>query len=110
MNAIVSAASGRSVSSSTISASGVTAGGGSAVGVVGEPAARRAEGDDPPPGRRVLLEAALQRHRQGERAPGHRARRARRARRSRRRPRVSPLHFHSEEKGTSARTRSPVAG
>ena len=49
MKAIVSAASGRSVSSSTTSASGVSRGAAARGRVVGQRLGRLAEGDDPPP-------------------------------------------------------------
>ena len=68
-----------------------------------------AEHDDPPPRPGVALEAPLQRDGQRRASPGRSARPAPRGRRSRPLPSVSPLHFHSEEKGTSARTRSGVA-
>ena len=82
MKAIVSAASGRSVSSSTTRASGVSRGGGAAAGVGRQRLAGCAEGDDAAPGRGLLLELARPGRAAGSARRPRRARRARPARRS----------------------------
>ena len=107
MNSIVSAASGRSVSSSTTSARGSSRGGGSAAGSAGRPPRALAEGDHAPPGRGVLVErAAASRGGKRQRAGAveHVGRAEHVARAGPPPFSVSPLHFHSEENGTSAAT------
>ena len=75
--------------------------------VLGQRLAALAEGDDAPPRRRLLLQLLGQPRRQ---ASAPRTRRGRRAPRARRSPppeppsSETPLHFHSEENGTSPRT------
>ena len=103
MKAIVSAASGRSVSSSTTSASGVSRGGGSRRGRSGSGSAGLAEGDDAPARPRSPLAACARGPGAGVSAPASLEDVGRAEHVAGAAPIRRPLHFHSEEKGTSPR-------
>ena len=115
MNSIVSAASGRSVSSSTTSARGSSCGGGAVAGSSGRRPGASPKATTRRPARGVLARAwpasaGGERQRAGARS----ARRARRSRRSAGAPSpssVSPLHFHcGRERHLGGRPAAAAAG